>query len=64
MSGTGIAVVNGERVSLRRGTLLLIDRGDRHEIRNTGKTALRTLNIYLPPAYTADGEERPAGRPG
>jgi mannose-6-phosphate isomerase-like protein (cupin superfamily) len=64
VSGTGRAIINGERVPLRRGTLLFIHRGDRHEIKNTGKTPLRTLNIYVPPAYTAGGNERPAGRPG
>ena len=63
VSGTGAAIVNGERVALRRGTLVLIERGDRHEIRNTGRTPLRTLNVYVPPAYTSDGDELPAGRP-
>jgi mannose-6-phosphate isomerase-like protein (cupin superfamily) len=54
--------VNGERVELREGTLVLIERGDRHELRTTGRTPLRTLNLYVPPAYTEDGEELPAGR--
>ena len=60
--GSGEAVVNGRRVGLRAGTLLLIQRGDTHEIRNTGRGPLRTLNVYVPPAYTAAGEELPAGR--
>ncbi len=60
--GSGEAVVNGERVELREGTLLLIERGDAHEIRNTGSSPLRTLNVYVPPAYADDGEELPAGR--
>ncbi len=62
ISGTGTAIVSGESVPLREGTLLLIQRGDHHEIKNTGRTALRTLNIYVPPAYTLEGEERPAGK--
>ena len=62
VSGTGEAVVNGSKVPLREGTLLLIQRGDTHEIRNTGRGPLRTLNIYVPPAYTSDGDELPAGR--
>jgi mannose-6-phosphate isomerase-like protein (cupin superfamily) len=61
-SGTGAAVVNGRRVRLRAGSLVLIERGDRHEIRNTGRTPLRTLNIYVPPAYTKSGNELPRGR--
>lgn len=60
--GTGIAVVEGERIDLRAGTLVLIARGETHEICNTGKTPLRTLNVYVPPAYTESGNELPAGR--
>jgi mannose-6-phosphate isomerase-like protein (cupin superfamily) len=62
-SGTGVAIVEGERVELCEGTLVLIQRGERHEIRNTGDTPLKTLNVYVPPAYTADGDELPAGKP-
>ena len=63
LSGTGTAIVNERRRRLRAGTLLLIERGDRHEIRNTGRTLLRTLNVYVPPAYR-DAETRlPRGRP-
>ena len=61
-SGTGLAIVNGTRVKLRAGSLLLIERADRHEIRSTGRTPLKTLSIYLPPAYTRAGEELPRGR--
>ncbi|HEX4590500.1 MAG TPA: cupin domain-containing protein [Gemmataceae bacterium] len=62
VSGSGAATVNGRRLPLKAGTLLLIERGDRHEIRNTGRGVLRTVNVYVPPAYTAAGEELPAGR--
>jgi mannose-6-phosphate isomerase-like protein (cupin superfamily) len=61
-SGSGTAIVDGRRHPLRAGTLILIERGNRHEIRNTGRAPLRTLNIYVPPAYTKDGEELPPGR--
>jgi mannose-6-phosphate isomerase-like protein (cupin superfamily) len=64
VAGTGEAVVNEERVPLKAGTLVLIQRGDTHEIRNTGEGPLRTLNIYVPPAYTEDGKELPRGRRG
>jgi mannose-6-phosphate isomerase-like protein (cupin superfamily) len=63
VSGTGQAVVNGKRYPLRAGSLVLIERGDRHEIRSTGRSELKTLNIYLPPAYTAGGDELPPGKP-
>jgi mannose-6-phosphate isomerase-like protein (cupin superfamily) len=62
VSGSSVAVVNGERVELREGTLVLIQRGDQHEIRNTGEGPLQTLNVYAPPAYTDGGEELPAGK--
>jgi mannose-6-phosphate isomerase-like protein (cupin superfamily) len=62
LSGSGTAVVNGRRHALRAGSLVLIERGDTHEIRNSGRTMLRTLNFYVPPAYTADGNELPRGR--
>lgn len=63
VAGAGDAIINDSRVSLKAGTLLLIQRGDVHEIRNTGRGPLRTLNIYVPPAYTESGEELPRGRP-
>lgn len=62
VAGRGAATVNGRRVPLREGTLLLIEKGDTHEIRNSGRTALKTLSIYVPPAYTKSGDELPRGR--
>jgi mannose-6-phosphate isomerase-like protein (cupin superfamily) len=62
VAGTGEAVVKGETVPLKAGTLLLIQRGDTHEVRNTGDGPLRTLNLYVPPADTEDGEELPRRR--
>lgn len=62
VSGEGVAVVGGKRVDLREGTLLLIERGETHEIRNTGSESLRTLNVYVPPAYSSEGDELAAGR--
>jgi len=62
VGGEGLAIVEGERVELREGTLVLIRRGEKHEIRNTGKEPLKTLNFYVPPAYTSEGDELPPGR--
>jgi mannose-6-phosphate isomerase-like protein (cupin superfamily) len=39
--------VAGERVAIWEGTLVLIPRGESHEIRNTGREALRTLNVCV-----------------
>jgi mannose-6-phosphate isomerase-like protein (cupin superfamily) len=63
VSGTGQATVAGKRYRLRAGTVLLIERGDTHEIRNTGRQPLKTLNVYVPPAYTKGGDELSRGRP-
>ena len=30
----------------------MIERGDTHEIRNTGRGPLRTINVYVPPDYS------------
>ncbi len=62
VSGTGTARVNGKRYGLRAGTLMLIEHGDEHEIRNTGEEKLVTLNIYVPPAYDESGDPLPRGR--
>jgi mannose-6-phosphate isomerase-like protein (cupin superfamily) len=62
VSGRGTALVNGARVELQAGTLVIIERGEKHEIRNSGDTPLRTLNIYVPPAYTPAGDEKSAGK--
>ncbi|MGH8729971.1 MAG: cupin domain-containing protein [Burkholderiales bacterium] len=63
LSGTGSALVNGERHTLTPGSLLLIEQKDKHEIRNTGSELLRTLNFYVPPAYTESGNELPPAKP-
>jgi mannose-6-phosphate isomerase-like protein (cupin superfamily) len=63
LSGTGVAIVHDRsgrvrRTKLQANSLLVIERGERHQIRNTGRGHLATLNIYVPPAYTGDGELR------
>ena len=51
VSGTGEAVVAGEKVNLSAGSLLLIEAGETHEITNSGDEPLQTVNIYAPPEY-------------
>ena len=63
LSGTGVATVNDKKYPLRAGSLMLIERGDRHEVRNTGRGLMKTLNFYVPPAYDTDENELPAGKP-
>ena len=62
LAGSGVALLGGRKHRLKAGSLVLIERGTTHEIRNTGRTPLETLNVYVPPAYTAGGDELPRGR--
>ena len=62
VEGKGSARVNGRRYALRAGSLLLIEHGDEHEIVATGRAPLRTLNVYVPPAYAKSGDELPAAK--
>jgi mannose-6-phosphate isomerase-like protein (cupin superfamily) len=51
VSGSGTAVVEGRRITLDPGALLLIEAGEAHEIVNGGGEPLVTVNVYAPPAY-------------
>jgi mannose-6-phosphate isomerase-like protein (cupin superfamily) len=62
VEGTGTATVNGTKVKLKTGTILLIEAGDRHEIHNTGRVLLKTVSVYVPPAYRDEDTALPAGR--
>ncbi len=55
-SGEGSAVIEGELHTLRPGTVLLIERGEAHEIRSGEDGPLETLNFYVPPAYSPSGD--------
>ena len=55
-AGSGQAIVGRRRIGLRRNSLLLINKGEVHRIKNTGLRPLVTLNVYSPPAYTPQGE--------
>ena len=62
VSGSGVAIVEGTRVALKAGSLLVIERRERHEVRNTGRTLLKTLNFYSPPAFDKNGDPVGPGR--
>jgi len=63
VAGTGVAHVNERRVLLRAGSLLLIEHGDRHEIRNNGRGRLTTLNFYVPPRIRGKETSLPRASP-
>ncbi len=51
VSGSGEAVVAGESMALAKHSLIVIEAGEPHEIKNTGNVPLETLNVYTPPEY-------------
>ena len=58
-SGSVTTAKRGARTrttKVKAGGVVLIEKAEHHQIRNTGKTPLRTINLYVPPAYDADGE--------
>jgi mannose-6-phosphate isomerase-like protein (cupin superfamily) len=60
LSGAGAALVRKmggrkRQVKLAEGDLLLIEKGEFHQIKNTGKRVFRSINFYAPPAYNAKG---------
>lgn len=63
LDGRGTAIVNGKRRALRAGSLLLIEKGERHEIRNTGRALLKSFVVYTPPAYKKSGARLSRGKP-
>ena len=62
IEGEGTAIVEGKAHPIRTGSLLVIEHGEHHEIRNTGKAPLKTLNFYYPPAFDAEGDPVEPGK--
>jgi mannose-6-phosphate isomerase-like protein (cupin superfamily) len=63
LEGQGLAVIEGKRRQLKAGSLLLIEKGEKHEIRNTGRRQLQGFVLYTPPAYKKSGTRLPRGKP-
>lgn len=51
VSGSGEATVEGKRIPLAAGDLLLIAAGESHATSASDHEALVTVNIYAPPEY-------------
>ena len=63
VAGLGTAVVVSKegtrrKVKLGRGSLLVIEQGELHQIKNSGQKPFVSINFYLPPAYRSDGRLR------
>jgi len=51
LSGKLSGTVGAERVSLKRGDILLIRAGTPHRFENPGRQCAVTFNVYSPPEY-------------
>jgi mannose-6-phosphate isomerase-like protein (cupin superfamily) len=56
VSEHGRVVANKRSTAIRTNSLVVIERDEVHQIKNTGKQPLVTINFYVPPAYTKRGE--------
>jgi len=56
ISGTGRARIENRSIPLRPNDLLLIEKGEKHQIINTGRKDLVTINFYIPLAYDKHNE--------
>jgi mannose-6-phosphate isomerase-like protein (cupin superfamily) len=51
LEGSGRVTIEDRMIEAGEGHLILIERGETHEVANTVVSALKTLNLYVPPAY-------------
>ena len=56
VSGAGQALVKRRRITIRKNSLVLIEKGEIHQVTNTGRRPMVTINFYAPPAYSKNGE--------
>ena len=54
VKGKGEAVLDGSAQALRKGALLLVPAGMRHNLRNTGDKRLRLATLHAPPHHAVD----------
>jgi mannose-6-phosphate isomerase-like protein (cupin superfamily) len=54
VDGTGEATLNGQVQPVEENTVIFVTAATRHNVRNTGRRALKLVMVYAPPEY-ADG---------
>jgi mannose-6-phosphate isomerase-like protein (cupin superfamily) len=59
ISGSGSVRTPTRRLKLRKNSLVLIEKRERHQVVNTGRRPMVSLNLYVPPAYDSSGEPAP-----
>jgi len=53
VKGQGVAVINGVRQPLEKGSVVCVPMGIMHNVINTGEDALKLFTIYAPPQHAA-----------
>ncbi len=51
LSGTGVAILNGDRKDLHPGDALVVTPGIEHDVLNTGAVPLKIFTVYSPPNH-------------
>lgn len=51
VEGDGAAIMDGERTAVGPNHLVLVPAGTRHNVVNTGSSALRLYTVYAPPQH-------------
>lgn len=58
VKGRGIAVLDGERSDVEKGSLVVVPAGTKHNFINTGDKPLKLYTIYSPPEEEPDTVHR------
>jgi len=53
-SGEGMVIANGKEYALKDDSAVVIPKGVRHNVVNTGKKNLKLYSIYTPPEHPSD----------
>lgn len=48
MSGSGIMIIDGEEVAIKANDVVYLKPMQKHELKNTGDTEMRTIFVYAP----------------
>lgn len=52
VEGNGMALVDGKRKLLKPGSMLIIEEGTKHYVKNTGKIPLKLHTVYSPAEHS------------
>lgn len=51
LEGEVLAEVSGESATMKKGDVLIVPKGEKHRISNSGTQRAVTFSVYAPPAY-------------